>query len=65
MTRTTAAGPGKAVWTELLSSDPAAAAEFYAAVAGYQPQAIERRGGTLHFSDTRRGQSCRRHAESK
>lgn len=42
---TTAPGPGRKVWTELLSQDPAAAARFYGSVVGYQPRTIERRGG--------------------
>ena len=43
--RTTAPGPGRKVWTELLSNDPSAAAGFYGSVVGYQPRTIERRGG--------------------
>lgn len=46
---TTAAGPGRAVWTELLSNDPGAATEFYSAVGGYDPEAVERRGGIYTF----------------
>ena len=42
---TTAPGPGKPVWTELLADDPRAAAAFYGSVAGYQTRIIERRGG--------------------
>jgi uncharacterized protein len=43
---TTKAGPGRVVWRELLSNDPAAAANFYRSVAGYDVRTIERRGGT-------------------
>jgi len=43
--RTTRPGPGRAVWTELLAGDPARAAGFYTALAGYRSQVIERRGG--------------------
>ena len=42
---TTAAKPGRVVWTELLASDVDAAAVFYSAVVGYQTKTIERRGG--------------------
>ncbi|MGI9201803.1 MAG: VOC family protein [Woeseiaceae bacterium] len=50
---TTAAAPGRPVWTELLADDPAAAAGFYASMAGYDVRTIERRGGeyTLLSSD--------------
>lgn len=44
--RTTAARPGRVVWTELLSDDPQAAAAFYGSVVGYDVQRTERRGGT-------------------
>lgn len=44
--RTTAAGPGRVLWTELLSDDPDAAGAFYASVVGYDVRTIERRGGT-------------------
>jgi predicted enzyme related to lactoylglutathione lyase len=44
--RTTAAGPGRIVWTELLSDDSDAAAAFYESVIGYELQTIERRGGS-------------------
>lgn len=43
--RTTRAEPGRTVWTELLANDPARAAAFYRALAGYSVQEIERRGG--------------------
>ena len=43
--RTTRAGPGRVVWTELLSSDPVAAAAFYRLVAGFDIDVIPRRGG--------------------
>jgi hypothetical protein len=42
---TTKAAPGRIVWTELLSNDPTAAADFYRSVVGYEPRMIERRGG--------------------
>jgi uncharacterized protein len=42
---TTAPAPGRVVWTELLSNDPAAAAGFYQSIAGYETETIARRGG--------------------
>jgi predicted enzyme related to lactoylglutathione lyase len=42
---TTAKGPGKPVWTEMLADDPQAAASFYRALAGYDVRAVPRRGG--------------------
>lgn len=42
---TTAAKPGRPVWTELLADDPQAAASFYSTLAGYQSRTLERRGG--------------------
>ena len=42
---TTAAAPGRPVWTELLADDPAAAAKFYGSIANYDARTIERRGG--------------------
>lgn len=42
---TTAPAPGRVVWTELLSNDPAKAASFYASVAGLEARTVERRGG--------------------
>jgi predicted enzyme related to lactoylglutathione lyase len=42
---TTAAGPGRVVWTELLADDEAAAASFYEAMVGYNAGTVERRGG--------------------
>lgn len=42
---TTAPGPGRVVWTELLANDPDAASRFYAKVIGYMPHTIERHGG--------------------
>ncbi len=42
---TTAAGAGRVVWTELLSNNPSDAAAFYASVVGFDPHAVERRGG--------------------
>ncbi len=44
--RTTAAAPGRVVWTELLSNDTAAAAAFYQTMVGYDARSIERRGGS-------------------
>ena len=42
---TTKAGPGRIVWTELLSNDPTVAADFYRSVVGYDARMVERRGG--------------------
>lgn len=42
---TTAAAPGRPVWTELLADDPSAAADFYGLMANYDARTIERRGG--------------------
>lgn len=42
---TTSPGPGKVIWTELLSNEPEAAATFYATVMGYQARTVTRRGG--------------------
>ncbi len=42
---TTAAAPGRTVWTELLADDPQAAAEFYASLTQYNARTIARRGG--------------------
>ena len=42
---TTAAAPGRAVWTELLADDPQAAAAFYSSLANYDVRIIKRRGG--------------------
>lgn len=42
---TTAPAAGRPVWTELLSNDPAAAANFYQGLGGYEINTIERRGG--------------------
>ncbi len=42
---TTAAAPGRAVWTELLADDPEVAATFYRTIAGYDVRSIQRRGG--------------------
>jgi predicted enzyme related to lactoylglutathione lyase len=44
--RTTAAAPGRVVWTELLSNDTAAATSFYRSLVGYDARSIERRGGS-------------------
>ena len=43
--RTTAAAVGRVIWTELLASDPAAAADFYRSVVGCGARTIERGGG--------------------
>ena len=43
--RTTAPAAGRPVWTELLSNNPAAAADFYQELGGYEINTIERRGG--------------------
>jgi predicted enzyme related to lactoylglutathione lyase len=42
---TTAAAPGRPVWTELLADDPQAAAAFYGSLANYDARTITRRGG--------------------
>ena len=42
---TTAPAPGRVVWTELLSNDPAAASQFYQTVIGVSAHTIERHGG--------------------
>ncbi len=42
---TTAPGPGRVVWTELLANDPQTAAGFYRSVVGYDVRTIARRGG--------------------
>jgi predicted enzyme related to lactoylglutathione lyase len=47
--QTTAAAPGRAVWTELLADDPAAAAKFYGVLANYDLRVVERRGGQYLF----------------
>jgi predicted enzyme related to lactoylglutathione lyase len=47
--RTTAAAPGRVVWSELLADDPAAAAGFYRTVVGYTPRTVERRRGAYTF----------------
>ena len=41
----TAAAPGRPVWTELLADDPAAATDFYRLIANFDARTIERRGG--------------------
>ena len=43
---TTAAGPGRVVWTELLANDPATASQFYQTVIGVTAHTIERHGGS-------------------
>lgn len=43
---TTAGAPGRVVWTELLAADRVAATSFYETVVGYEPETIERRGGS-------------------
>lgn len=47
--KTTRAMPGRVVWSELLSRDPAAASSFYERVAGYDVDVVERRGGEYTF----------------
>ncbi|MEJ2310064.1 MAG: VOC family protein [Gammaproteobacteria bacterium] len=42
---TTAAAPGRVIWTELLTNNVAAATEFYRRVVGFDVRTIERRGG--------------------
>jgi len=42
---TTAPGPGRVVWTELLANDPASASQFYQTVIGVGAHTIERHGG--------------------
>jgi predicted enzyme related to lactoylglutathione lyase len=42
---TTAPGPGRVVWTELLANDPASASQFYQTVIGITAHTIERHGG--------------------
>jgi uncharacterized protein len=42
---TTAAAPGRVVWTELLANEPASASQFYQAVLGVTAHTIERHGG--------------------
>ncbi|HEX9852321.1 MAG TPA: VOC family protein, partial [Woeseiaceae bacterium] len=44
--KTTAAAPGRVVWTELLSNDSGVAAAFYRSMVGYEVRNVERRGGT-------------------
>jgi hypothetical protein len=51
--RTTAAAPGRIVWTELLSDDSGASAAFYGAVVGYDVKLVERRGGTYTMLSNR------------
>ena len=46
---TTAPASGRIVWTELLSNEPAGAAQFYKAVVGYDARNVERRGGQYTF----------------
>lgn len=46
---TTAPAPGKPVWTELLSNDPAMATLFYSNVVGMTASTTERRGGAYTF----------------
>jgi len=43
--RTTTAGPGRPMWTELLADDTDAAISFYQALVGYDLRTLERRGG--------------------
>lgn len=46
---TTRPAPNRVVWSELLSADPAAASEFYRQLAGYDIEAVSRRGGQYTF----------------
>ena len=46
---TTAAAPGRPVWTELLADNPAAAAKFYSSLAGYEARTVTRHGGEYTF----------------
>jgi predicted enzyme related to lactoylglutathione lyase len=46
---TTRVAPGRVVWSELLSGDPAAAAQFYSLLAGFDVEVVERRGGQYTF----------------
>jgi predicted enzyme related to lactoylglutathione lyase len=50
---TTAPASGRRVWTELLATDPAAAATFYGKVFGYDVRRIERRGGEYTLLEQR------------
>ena len=45
--RTTAAAPGRPVWTELLAADQAVASRFYEHLVGYATRTIERRNGEV------------------
>jgi predicted enzyme related to lactoylglutathione lyase len=47
--RTTAAGPGRPMWTELLSDDAESAIGFYQALVGYDLRVLERRGGQYNL----------------
>jgi uncharacterized protein len=47
--KTTRAGPGRVVWSELLSRDPVAASAFYKLLAGYDIEVVNRRGGEYTF----------------
>lgn len=46
---TTAPGPSRVVWTELLANDPDTAIRFYANVIGYVPHTVQRHGGSYTF----------------
>jgi len=52
---TTAAAPGRAIWSELIADDDVAAAAFYETVVGCEVRPTERRGGryTMLVSDGR------------
>ena len=55
--RTTAGAVGSVVWNELLTDDPAAAADFYERVFGYEARQVARRSGSyviLHASGGQR-----------
>lgn len=47
--KTTAAAPGRPIWTELLADDPEVAATFYRTLAGYDVEITQRRGGEYIF----------------
>ena len=49
---TTAAAPGRVIWTELLTNDVAAATEFYSRVVGYDARTVERGGGEVTLLGT-------------
>jgi predicted enzyme related to lactoylglutathione lyase len=50
--RTTAAAPGRPMWTELLADDAGKAAQFYQSITSYNAETIERRGGEYTFLES-------------